>query len=693
MADTFAQGYALLVGVGQSAYAPWSLPVTVKDARSIRAVLVDPGLCAYADDGRHVHLLHDEQATREAILEGLDWLAREVAVDSDATAIVYFSGHGWLEGSSGRYFLIPHDVEPHDIPGSAIPAGAFIEALRRVKAERLLAIVDACHAEGMATAKGGSAALKLPAGLVPAPPPKAIVDELKQGAGRAVFSSSRGHQKSWVRPDDTMSVYTYHLIEALQGANNRPGETAVKLSNLMNHLGRAVPQSARDLCNAEQVPFFDTASEDFAVALLRGGKGLPGGGWPAVQEESRTAIGRIVQAIGEGAIAVSGDVSGSVVITGDGNRVSYGPTREMLGFEGLVHRPKKAGRGSSKGLVTSHADTESGAEGSLPCVYPVWYGTNRRHADPSDPAAGYSADREGTGSVHYGRCLVSIPRSHRFGSVGSSWWRRWLTGTDDRLRIVERAEMARDAFWTALRDEMARDQNDGQQALVYLHGYNVPFDEAAIRAAQIGFDLKVPGAMAFFSWPSRGSLGGYAADEASIEASEAAIADFLVRLATDSGASRVHVIAHSMGNRGLLRAIQRIMAQASATTGVRFGQVFLAAPDLDVGLFRDLAALYPRISERTTLYVSARDRAMEISHWFHQYDRVGYAPPVTVVDGIDTIEVTGLDLSVLGHGYFAEAHGVLYDMHRLLSANAAPDSRLRLHARQAPDGRRYWAVD
>ncbi len=130
--------------------------------------------------------------------------------------------------------------------------------------------------------------------------------------------------------------------------------------------------------------------------------------------------------------------------------------------------------------------------------------------------------------------------------------------------------------------------------------------------------------MAFFSWPSRGSLGGYAADEASIEASDAAIADFLVRLATDSGASRVHVIAQSMANRGLLRAIQRIMAQTSATADVRFGQEFLAAPDLDAALFRDLAALYPRVSERTTLYVSARNRALEISHWLHQFDRAGY---------------------------------------------------------------------
>jgi energy-coupling factor transporter ATP-binding protein EcfA2 len=48
----------------------------------------------------------------------------------------------------------------------------------------------------------------------------------------------------------------------------------VKISNLMNHLGKAVPESASAACNAEQTPFFDWATEDFAVALLCGGKGL-----------------------------------------------------------------------------------------------------------------------------------------------------------------------------------------------------------------------------------------------------------------------------------------------------------------------------------------------------------------------------------------------------------------------------------
>lgn len=98
-------------------------------------------------------------------------------------------------------------------------------------------------------------------------------------------------------------------------------------------------------------------------------------------------------------------------------------------------------------------------------------------------------------------------------------------------------------------------------ALVFIHGFNVTFEEAAIRAAQIGFDLKVPGITAFFSWPSKGrlSLLDYAADEATIDASAGKMTDFLVKFAQQTDAERVHVIAHSMGNRGLLGAMQRIV--------------------------------------------------------------------------------------------------------------------------------------
>jgi uncharacterized caspase-like protein len=279
MSRLFAHGYALLIGVGETSSPRWSLPVTVKDVQALQAVLTNPELCAYPNNKNHLRLLHDAEATSQNILAGLAWLKAQAENDSEATVIVYYSGHGTFDLATNQYYLLQHDFKPNDLANTAISAEAFTQALRQIKAQRMLVIIDSCHAEGMATAKAGE---ELGADFLATALPKGFVDELKQGEGRAVFTSSRGQQSSWIRPDGTMSIYTYHLIEALQGAANQPGDTAVRISNLMNHLGKTVPESTRLMWQKEQTPFFDYATEDFSVALLRGGKGVASSSQEAV---------------------------------------------------------------------------------------------------------------------------------------------------------------------------------------------------------------------------------------------------------------------------------------------------------------------------------------------------------------------------------------------------------------------------
>lgn len=319
-----------------------------------------------------------------------------------------------------------------------------------------------------------------------------------------------------------------------------------------------------------------------------------------------------------------------------------------------------------------------------PRLYEVWYATNRR---PSEN--GFSDQRDDT--VHHGVCEVAIPRSHKFGSIGTAWYKRWirLDFADDRIRVQTRRPFdGPDEFFAELQEGLA--DGTGKQVLFYLHGYNVTFDEAAIRAAQLFADLKIDGAAAFFSWPSKASTKHYFADVARIEESERAIAEFLTGLTTRLDGATVHIIAHSMANRGLARAIQRITAAASGATGVRFGQIILAAPDISVGLFQDLAAVYPKISQRTTMYVSARDRALGLSQFLQDAPRAGFTPPVTVVPDIDTIEVTDIDVTMLGHGYYAAAEAVLYDIDELLRHNEDPGKRLRL--RRGAEPARHWVI-
>ncbi|WP_223909549.1 alpha/beta hydrolase [Rhodoferax lithotrophicus] len=315
----------------------------------------------------------------------------------------------------------------------------------------------------------------------------------------------------------------------------------------------------------------------------------------------------------------------------------------------------------------------SPAEGT---VYPVWFGTNRK----PDGQGGFGTERHA--STTRGRAEVLIPQGHRFGETGSPFWKklRRLDLRDDTIRLQQLTPQAH-ADWLADIQQAMQDVEAGGEtphALFFLHGFNVTFEEAAIRAAQIGFDLKVPGATAFFSWPSRGSVTAYPADEASIEASERAITDFLVDFAAHCGAKKVHVIAHSMGNRGLLRALQRIAANAQTQGQVKFGQVFLAAPDVDRDLFMDLASLYPAHSERTTLYASQADLPVHLSAELHDAPRAGYFRPYTVAPGVDTVAVPDFDIDLLGHSYFAQAEALLHDIYSLMRLDAAPDKRQRI---------------
>ena len=201
----------------------------------------------------------------------------------------------------------------------------------------------------------------------------------------------------------------------------------------------------------------------------------------------------------------------------------------------------------------------------------------------------------------------------------------------------------------------------------------------------------MPGATAFFSWPSRGSVTAYPADEATIEASERAITDFLVDFTANCGAEKVHVIAHSMGNRGLLRALQRIAANAETRGKVKFGQIFLAAPDVDRDLFLDLARLYPEHAERTTLYASDGDLPVHLSAKLHDAPRAGYFTPYTVAPGVDTVAVPDFDIDLLGHGYFAQAEALLHDIYDLMRHGQPPARRQRIAAEQF-EGMSFWRL-
>jgi esterase/lipase superfamily enzyme len=293
--------------------------------------------------------------------------------------------------------------------------------------------------------------------------------------------------------------------------------------------------------------------------------------------------------------------------------------------------------------------------------------------------------------VELGVCQVSIPATHRYGQLESPSVFRLEFDEDPRRHIVVRSvtRLEPDGYFHEIRQGLAE---RGPNVLVFVHGYNVSFDDAARRTAQMAEDLAFPGVPLFFSWPSQNNWYEYRSDEKQVELAVPRLREFLRDVAHRSGAKSIHLVAHSMGSRALATALREMAGEIQDST--RFNQVILAAPDIDADVFRErIAPAIKSTAQRITLYASSNDLALVASRVFNSGDpRAGDSNrELLIVDGIETIDVSQVDTSLLGHSYYGNNPTVLTDLRELLLHTRPADQRTGLE----PIGvapQRYWSL-
>ena len=318
------------------------------------------------------------------------------------------------------------------------------------------------------------------------------------------------------------------------------------------------------------------------------------------------------------------------------------------------------------------ADQESSKEYHTVDVY---YGTNRKPT-PHDDSANeqYGGGRNREGPMEYGRTTVSIPLHHRIGLVERpKWYRLEFSETPKKhVVILELEKMESDPFFSEVDDAAAGKVRN--EALLFIHGFNVPFDDAIRRTAQIAFDLDFAGVPLVYSWPSQGSLKAYTIDEANAEWSIPHLSRFLLDLQESTEIEKIHVIAHSMGTRVLSYAL------ANATDegfDLDLHNVILAAPDIDVDVFKE--QILPKITDsadKMTMYASSDDTALKVSQGIHGSARLGLSgDSISVLDGMDTVNASGIDTSMIGHGYYGSQKVVVKDIFNLIIHGLEPIKR------------------
>jgi esterase/lipase superfamily enzyme len=366
-----------------------------------------------------------------------------------------------------------------------------------------------------------------------------------------------------------------------------------------------------------------------------------------------------------------------------------------------------AGLGDVLGSGETHADRARAKFATLAAVPPVaatvpaatpadthavvkvYYATDRRRADAGPGKIGFSTER---GALGYGTAFVSIPRDHRMGQLERpSVWRFWASEDPDRYVVLLKVgELSRQGLLGAMQQDLKGTRR--REALVFVHGYNVSFEDAALRTAQLKYDLQLDGPALFFSWPSLGAVSGYRADRDAVARSVPAIQSVLADIGKSSGASTVYLIAHSMGNVGLLSALATLPNSERARLMPRLREIVLAAPDIDRDLF--VKQILPKVASarsRVTLYASANDRALMASGEIEGAARLGdiRSSGIVIARGLDSIDASGVDTSLVGHSYYADNRSIISDLFYLIQQGVGPERRFGLEPVRVEPGV-YW---
>lgn len=337
--------------------------------------------------------------------------------------------------------------------------------------------------------------------------------------------------------------------------------------------------------------------------------------------------------------------------------------------------------------VTRNPVQRPRAVGERYVVVPVYYGTNRERTGRHAPNEFYGPGR---GEFTLGVVEVAIPDDHKKGRMEkpSLWRLQFSENPSKHVMLLRLDELDRETFTARIRAELAG--ADEPRALVFIHGYKVDFMDAARRAAQIAADLNFSGLPMLYSWPSEASTPMYTVDETNVDWSRPDFRRFIELSLCDLNLRSVSIVAHSMGNRPLVETLAAIKSVGLPADSARLSQIVFAAPDVDKETFRRHAHNFAGLADRYTLYASSEDVALKTSKVVHKYPRAGdVLPKILLVEGIDSVDATVVDTSLMGHSYFGDNRSVISDLFQLMRHNHGPADRGLTERLQG--GVRYWA--
>ena len=355
----------------------------------------------------------------------------------------------------------------------------------------------------------------------------------------------------------------------------------------------------------------------------------------------------------------------------------------------------------------------------------VYFATDRQ-AKGSEPRLQFAPHRSDPPTLQVGWEEVSLGAKHAVGkldpavAITAVHSGKQVPG-GQRGEALRRSDAVIAAFANgtlraAIRASQPPRSNQPRQVLLFIHGFNNSFDESLRKAAQLAADLDLVdcagrsrGVPIAYSWPAEGTVLSYLADEENAEWTQQRLVPFLRAVADVCRQERaeLHIVAHSMGSRALIRSLADIANAGGPGMSQPIGHVILLAPDMGKALFDQYLQRVLPLVQHLTIYVSARDRALSLSRILHggherlgliestimtalnltglsgsSHRELGASPEAQESGKVDMIDVSSGIAGSFGHSY--EDPSFIRDLHELIANDtpAGTGARQNLQARE-----------
>lgn len=227
--------FALIIGVGGD------LPATVADATAIYELLSDPQKGGYPKE--NIEFLTEEKASKQDAIAALDRIVARSTATEHSTVLIYYSGHG---------LKIPREEDPQIFDFYLKTSGAdrtrkeetmlsgniFSEKINLIAAEKILVLLDCCHADGMKPQKiSVFEEMVIPVETSN----RLLLEKLQGGEGRVFISACDDDEESVILPGSSNSLFTEVCLEVFNG-NLSPTEEFVSVVDLIYFVVKEIPK-------------------------------------------------------------------------------------------------------------------------------------------------------------------------------------------------------------------------------------------------------------------------------------------------------------------------------------------------------------------------------------------------------------------------------------------------------------------